>query len=111
MIPCFVALPTCLHPHMHRYCNASHAVHHIDMFASNFGLVAVEHPVISGRTSSWRRSCSMPEMSLGRFLGEQSDDDDVNEVEMLLEAYFIQVDNTHNKLQTLHEYIDDTEVC
>ena len=47
---------------------------------------------------------------LGRFLGEQSDDDDVNEVEMLLEAYFIQVDNTHNKLQTLHEYIDDTEV-
>jgi len=34
----------------------------------------------------------------------------VNEVEMLLEAYFIQVDNTHNKLQTLHEYIDDTEV-
>ena len=30
---------------------------------------------------------------------------------MLLEAYFIQVDNTHNKLATLHEYIDDTEVC
>jgi len=29
---------------------------------------------------------------------------------MLLEAVFIQVDNTHNKLQTLHEYIDDTEV-
>ena len=28
---------------------------------------------------------------------------------MLLEAYFIQIDNTHNKLQTLHEYIDDTE--
>ena len=49
-------------------------------------------------------------MLFSRFLGEQSDDDDVNEVEMLLEAYFIQVDNTHNKLQTLHEYIDDTEV-
>jgi hypothetical protein len=29
---------------------------------------------------------------------------------MLLEAYFMQVDNTCNKLQTLHEYIDDTEV-
>lgn len=42
-------------------------------------------------------------------LGDDSDDDDVNEVEMLLEAVFIQVDNTHNKLQTLHEYIDDTE--
>jgi magnesium transporter len=39
-----------------------------------------------------------------------SDDDDVNEVEMVLEAYFMQVDNTYNKLQTLCEYIDDTEV-
>ena len=47
---------------------------------------------------------------VARFLGDDSDDDDVNEVEMLLEAYFIQVDNTHNKLATLHEYIDDTEV-
>ena len=56
-----------------------------------------------------RTRLSIPSL-LGRFLGEQSDDDDVNEVEMLLEAYFIQVDNTHNKLQTLHEYIDDTEV-
>lgn len=28
-----------------------------------------------------------------------------------MEAVSIQVDNTHNKLQTLHEYIDDTEVC
>lgn len=35
---------------------------------------------------------------------------DVVQVEMLLEAYFMQVDNTCNKLQTLHEYIDDTEV-
>lgn len=32
------------------------------------------------------------------------------QVEMLLEAYLMQVDNTCNKLQTLHEYIDDTEV-
>ncbi len=29
---------------------------------------------------------------------------------MLLEAYFMQIDNTYNKLQTLCEYIDDTEV-
>lgn len=40
---------------------------------------------------------------------DSSSDGDVNEVEMLLEAYFMQVDNTCNKLQTLHEYIDDTE--
>ncbi|PNH01435.1 Magnesium transporter MRS2-10 [Tetrabaena socialis] len=30
-------------------------------------------------------------------------------VEMLLETYFMHLDNTYNKLQTLHEYIGDTE--
>ncbi|KDD71557.1 hypothetical protein H632_c4800p0 [Helicosporidium sp. ATCC 50920] len=30
-------------------------------------------------------------------------------VEMLLEPYFMQLDNTYNKLQTLYEYVDDTE--
>jgi magnesium transporter len=33
----------------------------------------------------------------------------VEELEMLLEAYFMQVDGTLNKLTTLREYIDDTE--
>ncbi|KAK8919197.1 Magnesium transporter MRS2-I [Platanthera zijinensis] len=36
-------------------------------------------------------------------------DDDVEELEMILEAYFMQVDSTLNKLNTLREYIDDTE--
>ncbi|RMZ52970.1 hypothetical protein APUTEX25_001089 [Auxenochlorella protothecoides] len=36
-------------------------------------------------------------------------DEEVAAVEMLLEPYFMQVDNTYNKLQTLCEYIDDTE--
>lgn len=31
-------------------------------------------------------------------------------MEMILETYFMSVDNTFNKLQTLCEYIDDTEV-
>lgn len=30
-------------------------------------------------------------------------------MEVLLEVYFMQVDNTFNKLQTLNEYIEDTE--
>lgn len=34
---------------------------------------------------------------------------DVEELEMLLEAYFSQIDSTLNKLTTLREYIDDTE--
>eukprot|EP00249_Psilotum_nudum_P005173 c18637_g1_i1 orf=737-1984(+) len=33
----------------------------------------------------------------------------VEELEMLLEAYFMQVDGTRNKLLTVREYIDDTE--
>lgn len=33
----------------------------------------------------------------------------VEELEMLLEAYFIQIDGTLNKLSTLREYVDDTE--
>ncbi|KAK8316593.1 hypothetical protein V6Z12_A13G052800 [Gossypium hirsutum] len=33
----------------------------------------------------------------------------VEELEMLLEAYFVQVDGTLNKLSTLREYVDDTE--
>ncbi|KDD72467.1 hypothetical protein H632_c3305p0, partial [Helicosporidium sp. ATCC 50920] len=37
------------------------------------------------------------------------EDEEIAEVEMLLEPYFMQLDNTFNKLQTLCEYIDDTE--
>lgn len=37
------------------------------------------------------------------------DENDVEELEMLLEAYFMQIDGTLNKLTTLREYIDDTE--
>ncbi|KAH7661333.1 Mg2+ transporter protein CorA-like/Zinc transport protein ZntB protein [Dioscorea alata] len=36
-------------------------------------------------------------------------ENDVEELEMLLEAYFMQIDATLNKLTTLREYIDDTE--
>lgn len=34
---------------------------------------------------------------------------DVEELEMLLEAYFVQIDGTLNKLYHLREYVDDTE--
>nr|ACU20087.1 unknown [Glycine max] len=36
-------------------------------------------------------------------------ENDVEELEMLLEAYFMQIDGTLNKLATLREYIDDAE--
>lgn len=42
---------------------------------------------------------------------KERDEGEVAEVEMVLETYFMHIDNTYNKLQTLAEYIDDTEVC
>ncbi|XP_020256174.1 magnesium transporter MRS2-I [Asparagus officinalis] len=44
--------------------------------------------------------------SAATFHGNEND---VEELEMLLEAYFMQIDGTLNKLTTLREYIDDTE--
>lgn len=37
------------------------------------------------------------------------DENDVEDIEMLLEAYFMQVDGTRNKILSVREYIDDTE--
>ncbi|CAN6905262.1 hypothetical protein Bca4012_095646 [Brassica carinata] len=37
------------------------------------------------------------------------DEDDVEDLEMLLEAYFMQLDGMRNKILTVREYIDDTE--
>ncbi|RDX67346.1 Magnesium transporter MRS2-4, partial [Mucuna pruriens] len=37
------------------------------------------------------------------------DDDDVEDLEMLLDAYFMQLDGTRNKILSVREYIDDTE--
>ena len=44
------------------------------------------------------------------YKDEVEDEEEIAEVEMVLETYFMHVDNTYNKLQTLCEYIDDTEV-
>ncbi|CAH2073378.1 unnamed protein product, partial [Thlaspi arvense] len=46
-------------------------------------------------------------VSLATVRGD--DENDVEELEMLLEAYFMQIDSTLNKLTALREYIDDTE--
>ncbi|KAJ8755665.1 hypothetical protein K2173_022260 [Erythroxylum novogranatense] len=41
--------------------------------------------------------------------GSALDDQDVEDLEMLLEAYFMQLDGTRNKILSVREYIDDTE--
>jgi magnesium transporter len=60
---------------------------------------------------------SSPFISPGENLNQNDDtisddtssDEDVEVVEQLVEAYLMMVDNTCNNLQTLAEYIDDTE--
>ncbi|EFJ37073.1 hypothetical protein SELMODRAFT_76370 [Selaginella moellendorffii] len=42
-------------------------------------------------------------------LGTLADGNDVEDLEMLLETCFLQIDGTRNRLVTLREYIDDTE--
>jgi len=50
-----------------------------------------------------------PHSAAMTYDSEEEEEEAVEEVEQLLESYFMQVDNTWNKLQTLTEYIDDTE--
>jgi len=49
---------------------------------------------------------SEPDGSNGSFIGYKPN---IEELEMLLEAYFVQIDGTLNKLSHLREYVDDTE--
>ncbi|KAK8698844.1 hypothetical protein V6N13_114950 [Hibiscus sabdariffa] len=56
---------------------------------------------VTGRDSHVSRSSSDHSL-IGKHFN-------VQELEMLLEAYFVQVDGTLNKLSTLREYVDDTE--
>ncbi|KAL1549660.1 Magnesium transporter MRS2-4 [Salvia divinorum] len=45
----------------------------------------------------------------GSLLSNYLNDPDVEDLEMLLEAYFMQLDGTRNKILSVREYIDDTE--
>ncbi|XP_008674680.1 magnesium transporter MRS2-F isoform X2 [Zea mays] len=49
---------------------------------------------------------SEPDGSNDSFIGYKPN---IEELEMLLEAYFVQIDGTLNKLSHLREYVDDTE--
>ncbi|KAL2226276.1 UNVERIFIED_CONTAM: Magnesium transporter MRS2-5 [Sesamum indicum] len=45
----------------------------------------------------------------GSLLSSSSGGENIDQLEMLLEAYFVVIDNTLNKLLSLKEYIEDTE--
>ena len=71
--------------------------------------IGMDRPVFKRRSTSGHDQ--LPDGSEVPADTDSSDSDsEVDEVEMVLEAYFMQLDNTYNKLQTLCEYIDDTEV-
>ncbi|XP_051122335.1 magnesium transporter MRS2-5 [Andrographis paniculata] len=63
----------------------------------------------SGVQRLQRAFSSMSSSKQGSFLSSSSDDENIDQLEMLLEAYFVVIDNTLNKLLALKEYIEDTE--
>ncbi|KAK6121166.1 hypothetical protein DH2020_045087 [Rehmannia glutinosa] len=74
---------------------------HVRSLKSNLTrLLARVQKVISARLSSTRS---------GSLVSNYLNDDDVEDLEMLLEAYFMQLDGTRNKILSVREYIDDTE--
>ncbi|XP_020549929.1 magnesium transporter MRS2-I-like isoform X1 [Sesamum indicum] len=72
-----------------------------DFGNAKWQLTADESPTISSKIS--RNS------SRTSAVTSSQEENNVEELEMLLEAYFVQIESTMNKLTTLREYIDDTE--
>ncbi|XP_047968946.1 magnesium transporter MRS2-5-like isoform X2 [Salvia hispanica] len=56
-----------------------------------------------------RAFSTMSSTKHGSFSSSSSSGENTDQLEMLLEAYFVGIDNTLNKLLSLKEYIDDTE--
>ncbi|KAL6538769.1 Magnesium transporter MRS2-5 [Orobanche minor] len=56
-----------------------------------------------------RAFSSMSSSKQGSHLNSSGGQENIDQLEMLLEAYFVIIDNTLNKLLSLKEYIDDTE--
>ncbi|KAL8162751.1 hypothetical protein V2J09_014240 [Rumex salicifolius] len=70
-------------------------------------------PISGSNGANWYPNSPTIGSKIGRIsrasMCTKDDTDDVEELEMLLEAYFMQIDSILNKLSTLREYIDDTE--
>ncbi|CAN7041823.1 magnesium transporter MRS2-10 [Brassica rapa] len=82
-------------------------------YRSNDGLSlsAPVSPVSSPPDSSRRleKSLSIARSRHDSARSSESATENIEELEMLLEAYFVVIDSTLNKLTSLKEYIDDTE--
>ncbi|XP_020959315.1 magnesium transporter MRS2-I isoform X2 [Arachis ipaensis] len=77
-------------------------------------LANLSSPASSFGAPNWLLSSPNPDSKIHRSSKASTAtsvqvENDVEDLEMLLEAYFTQIDGTLNKLNTLREYIDDTE--
>lgn len=64
---------------------------------------------ISGAQRLQRAFSCMSSTKHASSVGSSNGGENIDQLEMLLEAYFVFIDNTLNKLLSLKEYIDDTE--
>ncbi|XP_022850028.1 magnesium transporter MRS2-1-like isoform X1 [Olea europaea var. sylvestris] len=82
-------------------------------YQSNDGAVSFSAPVspVSSPSDSRKleKSLSITRSRHESMRSSESVKESVEELEMLLEAYFVVIDSTLNKLTSLKEYIDDTE--
>ncbi|XP_059641667.1 magnesium transporter MRS2-1 [Cornus florida] len=82
-------------------------------FRSTDGALSVSAPVspVSSPPDSRKleKSLSIARSRHDSMRSTESATDSIEELEMLLEAYFVVIDSTLNKLTSLKEYIDDTE--
>ncbi|KAL3835467.1 hypothetical protein ACJIZ3_010203 [Penstemon smallii] len=82
-------------------------------YRSNDGALSISAPVspVSSPPDSRKldKSLSLARSRYESVRSSESVTDNIEELEMLLEAYFVVIDSTLNKLTSLKEYIDDTE--
>ncbi|KAF2301558.1 hypothetical protein GH714_025789 [Hevea brasiliensis] len=82
-------------------------------FRSNDGGLSASAPVspVSSPPESRRleKSLSIARSRHESMRSTESSTESIEQLEMLLEAYFVVIDSTLNKLTSLKEYIDDTE--
>ncbi|KAL8137656.1 LOW QUALITY PROTEIN: hypothetical protein V2J09_003657 [Rumex salicifolius] len=88
-------------------CGEESATPRIKGSSSSAPVSPVASTTISQRLT--RTFSSMSSSRRGSFMSTASDKEDIVELEMLLEAYFVFIDHTLSKLSSLKEYIDDTE--